>query len=964
MPPVIAVLVAITLTEAVVIGVTVISAVAGYNQAKKTAAAIEDEMRRQEEAQALLDKQAETESAFAGGGGVGYEPPVREDSKLMLKSAKAPRNVVLGRDRVSGPMACFFSFEQDGVLFHRFAVVLAGHESDAIESVWFDEDQLTIDGEGAVTAPEKYTDAGRPLFRINNYLGGATQQASVMLMDGAVRAGNESAWNGSRLGRGVTYVAIQMEANYDALSGVGIPNVSAVVRGVKAFDPRNNTTAWTRNPALLARWWLVDSIYSPKTNPDEIDLTELVASANVCDEIINFSPTAVDYRYCSDGTLNTNANPLANLEKIVGSMDGDLIWIGGKWQIIAGYYKAPTLHIDESSLGPGAISISPYAPTTQLINAISGQCKGPSTKYQSQGYPMVTSAVYQAEDGGELYERKDDFDLVNYPIRCQMITWQRLARARQQLALMLDCNLKAYNTSPLQNVTVSLAEFGYTNKIFSVRRRQFSGSHIEYSLQETGPGVWAWNYNDVDAVVDIPNTNLPLSQVVPSVLNIIASSGKDSLLKNKDGTITSRIKLNWDLVNSPYVRDGGRLDFQYQRVVDSVADIWINAVPISGDQTSAYLDPVIDGAVYNIRARAVNQIGARGAWSAMLTHTVIGKTEPPADVQTLEIDGSLLSWSSVPDVDLAGYTLRFNYGGNMAWGTATPINTGVITQSPFDWPLRPAGQVTVLIKAIDTTGNESLQATPLFTNLGDRYIANVVEEFDFYPAFLGDLTGGVRTGGQLVANSSSAFYPSGNQPFYPSGALPFYPATVYEAMVYVTETFLVSSALSGSLLTLLLTYEGTGLQIEYRSSRPDPTFGGDELEPFYQLDAEPFYGEDADWQPWPGQITATSDIYQFRVTIGSGTVRPKVMTMKVIVDALDIEETINNLSLAVGGTVLPYTKPFTVIKSIQATLQSGLSGAVNIVTNKTNPAAPVATAVNSSLVAVAGASGDFTLKGY
>jgi hypothetical protein len=184
MPPVIAVVAALTAVEVVTIGVAVISAVDTALQIRKNAKKMEEEMRRQEESQREYEEQQATESAFAGGGGISYEPEIREDSKLMLKSAKAPRNVVFGRDRTSGPMACFFSFEENNVLFHRFAVVLAGHESDAIESIWFDDDELTLDAYSNVIAPAKYTDNGRPLFIVNNFLGGSSQQSSTMLMDG------------------------------------------------------------------------------------------------------------------------------------------------------------------------------------------------------------------------------------------------------------------------------------------------------------------------------------------------------------------------------------------------------------------------------------------------------------------------------------------------------------------------------------------------------------------------------------------------------------------------------------------------------------------------------------------------------------------------------------------------------------------------------------------------------------
>lgn len=953
----------ISYADMILIGIALVGTAVTVSDNRKAARRMEEQMRRsQEAADKLARQQAE---AYGSGGGLGSIG--RDETKTMLKSSKAPRNVVFGVDRVSGPIACFFSAEAAGSLYHQFAVVLAAHECDAIEAVYFNEDELTLDSNNGVIAPIKYTQAGRPLFYIEKHLGQSGQTASTMLMAGAAAAGVPTSWDSSRKGTGICYVAINMEADWDALHAVGIPNVSARVRGVKAYDPRTATTAYTTNPAILARWWLVDSGYCPATLSSEIDEVELIASANVCDESVEFSEGVFAARYTANGFINTNANPLENLNEILAAMDGSALWLSGKWQLLAGYYRTPQLHIDESKLGAGTITISPYTPTSNLFNAISGQFKGAATKFQASGYGMISPAEYLAEDGGQRYEKKKDFSLVNEAARCQMIAWQQLSRARQQLAITIDCNLKAYDTSPLQNVTVSLAEFGYVDKVFEVRRRQFSGSHVEYSLQETGPEVWEWDYSKTDAVVAIPNVNVPAVLRVESLSGVAISSGTESLLIGTDGTIVSRIKLSWNAVASTFVRRGGYIEWQYRAAdTGSGAGAWLNAPKVAGTQTECFLSPVVDGALYEIRGRAVSQLGTRGQSTGNLSHTVIGKTEPPSDVAFLLADGTSLSWTEVDDLDLAGYVLRFNYGNNSAWGTATPINNGFITQSPFDWLQRPSGAVTVLVKAIDTTGNLSYLPAVLYTDLGDAPISNVVQSIDYHPAFNGTKTGCAIAGAELLANSSTRFYPADNQPFYPPDNSPFYPASLYAQMVYVTEWVYVNSVLAGSQATLQFDYEGEGLVIEYRTGSPEPMFGSDEAAAFFEPDADPFFGAQAEdaWQLWPGQTTSKDDIYQFRITIGSGVVRGKIVSMAFVIDAPDIEETVDNLAIDAGGTVIPLTKPFTVVKGIQATLQAGTSDAVNVLIDKTDNLAPVITAIDASLVAVAGASADLTIKGY
>ena len=959
MPPVIAFVV--LYAAQIAAAITIASAIYQAAEAKKQAKRMEEEMRRAQEA---ADRLAAQESVFSGGGGDGGGGSIREDSKIMIKSSKAPRNVVFGSDRTSGPMMPFFSYEQSSVLYHRFGVVLAGHECHAIDTVYFGEDALTLDAGGWVVAPAKYTHAGRPLFLIEKHLGTTSQAASPLLTEGAALAGTPTAWDASRRGVGVCYVVIHMEAHYESLYSVGLPNVSAVVRGVKAYDPRTGLTAHTTNPALLARWWLVDSIYSPLTLSDEINLPELIASANVCDESVEFSLGVFGKRYECNGVLNTNGNPLDNLEKIIGAMDGDAVWVSGKWQIVAGYYRTPNLHINESSLGAGAISVSPYTPTAQLINAISGQYKGPGSQYQPAGYGLIAPPAYQVEDGGQLFEKKDDMELVNDPTRCQMIAWQRLSRARQQLAIAIDCNLKAYDTSPLSNVTVSFAEFAYVNKVFEVRRRSYGGSHIEYQLQETGPEIWAWDYTQTQAAVVIPNVNVQVSLQVLPLTNVQITSGSDSLIVQRDGTVVSRMHITWDLSLSYFVKNGGQIEWQYRLAdVGSGAGAWLNAVKVAGNAVDLYIEPVLDGAVYDLRGRAISQVGTRGPATSIIQHTVIGKTEPPANVQTFTIDGTILSWLPVADVDLAGYELRFHYGNNGDWGTATPMTSGLVTESPFDMVVRPSGIVTLMIKAIDTTGNYSYIPALIVANLGDAPLANVVETITFDPTFAGTLENCTVSGGDLLAGALDSFYDNPAASFYGAETDPFYLTSAYGAMVYTTQDFYIGSALAGSIATLVIDYAGTSILIEYRLSNPDPLYGP-EGDSFYGNPSDEFYPGAGVWMPWPGQITATNDVCQFRITIGSGATQGRINAMSLVIDAPDMIESVNDLTVSSGGTAISYTSNFTAIKNIQATLQANGSGAITVEIDKTSPLAPTAKCFNSSHVAVSGATVDFYLKGY
>ena len=842
-----------------------------------------------------------------------------QDRTTVIRSPVVPRNIVLGRDRTSGPLAAWFTWGSVGQA-HTFAVVLAGHECDAVEEIYFNDDLLTLDGAGNVTAPAKYlTAAGLPLFSVEKYLGGPGQAASPTLIAAAAAAGVPTAWDATRIGTGVCYLVINMTADYDALGQIGVPNVSAVVRGVKAYDPRTGLTLWTENPAILARWFLVESIYSPPTLSGEINATELISSANVCDELIYITANTYAPRYTANGALNSAASPLVNLNHILQAMDGDAVWIAGAWQVMAGYYRTPALTLDESALSDAAITIQPYAPRASLFNAVSGTFIGPQYNYEATSYPLVQVAQYLSEDNGEELVSDVNFVLVNTSARCQMIGWQRLTRARQQLTVQLGTNLKGYDTAPLQNVTLNLAEFGYVSKVFSVRRRQFVGNQLQYTLQETAPEVWAWDANFPQADVDLPNTSLPDSHTVPVLTGITANSGTAQLILAGDGTVISRILLGWTLSPSTYVQDGGRIEWRYR--VQGATE-WLNA-RTDGTETALYLAPVQDGAVYELQGRAANAIGQRSAWSTLQLHTVIGKTAPPSDVISFAVNADgVASWAGVSDIDLAGYQLRWQPGNNRSWGNATPLHQGIITDSPYTIAIRPSGITSFMVKAVDTSGNESALPAVSVTQLGDPIVANVITAYDYRAnTWPGTITNASISGGNLVADADAtplAWDADEATAGWTLDTDAGWTVITYKPVTYLPSVFIVDPADAGVQLTLPSTISATAYLIEYRRD-------GDALG--WTTDAEPGWTTDTDlawlteaWLPWPGAVTAVPGRYEWQITTQSRDVQSTLSALTAQLDVSDQFENCGQVSILSAGTAIPTTKTWRAVTGIGLTL--------------------------------------------
>jgi hypothetical protein len=339
---------------------------------------------------------------------------------------------------------------------------------------------------------------------------------------------------------------------------------------------------------------------------------------------------------------------------------------------------------------------------------------------------------------------------------------------------------------------------------------------------------------------------------------------------------------------------------------------------------------------------------------------VQGLRAPPPDVTDLVINGEIASWTPVDVPDLAGYLIRFQYGDNAWWDTAVPLHTGVITESPYNLTRRPQGDVTVLIKAIDTTGNESVNAAAYRYGFSEIVVKNPVVTLDQHPTFPGDITGGTVSGGDLEADDLDEFYEPALGPMYLPEADPMYGTSQYGEMVY---EFGVASTEAG-ILVLQYSIAAETLLIEYQTGGSDPMYEPS-ADPMYEPTDEAIYGEFGEWAIWPGSLDfdGASEV-RFRLTLSAGLSQGVIYELTALIDAPEISEVVDDAAIGSGGTRLTLTNTYRVIRSVQLTVQSdGGSGVTPRVIDKNPTLGPLVEILNSSGTAVAGLL-DAEIRGY
>jgi hypothetical protein len=423
-----------------------------------------------------------------------------------------------------------------------------------------------------------------------------------------------------------------------------------------------------------------------------------------------------------------------------------------------------------------------------------------------------------------------------------------------------------------------------------------------------------------------------------------------------------RAIINWEVTG-----DYGFADVKISRGVPPVSDADITvATDIRG---RSYEILVEDNTQLNVEVTAYSSVGRHGKSAKVSASKLIAfaASKIPFDVEWFQIDGTIFRWAANEEVDIKGYVIRFHYGTNLSWGDANPFHLGYLTGNAYAPPSVPPGIVTFMIKAFDAAGLESENPAFIIKDLGDPHIANVLEVIDFEAdSFPGTVTNGTEIGSNLEANSSTSFYNvDENVSMYAQNdGDPFYKQDLFQQMIYETDEFGIITALAGSVASVEFTIQGVGLVIEFRNTGPNPIYGAD-AESFYGADADPFYDPPPDYSTYTGPFVIEHGAYQLRVTIGEGMTQAIIDHLTLTIDAPDIEDRLDNVSIGAAGTRLPITPDlFTSIKNVQLTLQSDGGSAITAeIIDKDTDLGPLVKCFNSVHTAVTGLV-DAVVKGY
>jgi len=251
-------------------------------------------------------------------------------------------------------------------------------------------------------------------------------------------------------------------------------------------------------------------------------------------------------------------------------------------------------------------------------------------------------------------------------------------------------------------------------------------------------------YDDSD--VTIPTNNVTsLTDEIPDVQSLALT---ERIVKLPDGTIENVIDVWWEKPNDQayFVRN-------YHSALVMISDDGGSSYRRVGVTTDRHFQIIGDLATeveYTVAVVSVDERGRENAVanSPSTTITMVGKSAVPEDVSSFLVnqdrDRIFFGWTEVSDVDIWGYEIKLG----ASWVTGRQV-AFVQGDSYISTNFKTGSSQKYFIKAIDTSGNYSENATQATVTVDSIPFRNLVTEYSEQTDWAGTKNGTEVTGNNL-----------------------------------------------------------------------------------------------------------------------------------------------------------------------------------------------------------------------
>ena len=683
-----------------------------------------------------------------------------ERGLLVNKQSNDSNIPVIYGERLSGGTRVFMETSGTDNTYLYMAIVMAEGEINDIEEIRVDDKAVTwasalSDGtEVEVGSGDSnfYKDS-TSLIKVEPHFGTDGQSASSILS-------TLSSWGSNHKLSGLCYLALRFKWNQDAFTG--IPKVQAKIQGKKVVAYNSSleaqTAAYSTNPAWCLLDYLTNERYGKGVAVSEINLQSFYDASQVCvTQVTPYSGASDINIFDTNTALDTSQKIIDNVREILKGCRGYLPYTQGKYSLIIETTGSASITLTEDDI------IGGYSLTTpdknEKYNRVIVGFVDPARNYQVNEvqYPAIDDSGYATADkhanmknadGGFLLEGRFSFSTITSQYQAEEMAEVILRRSREALTLGINVSFDAYDLAIGDIVNITHSSLGFSAKAFRVMGLTFNEDYtIGLSLVEYQANHYTWASKA--QVSSTPSTNLPNPFTIQPPASVTLD---DTLVEYNDGTVI--VALDVAIGASP---DSFVDYYQVEYKLSTDSDYIIYA---QGSGLNHRVLNVIDQKIYNVRVKAVNTLGVSSSY-VTATRTIVGAIEPPSDVTDFSCNilgqEAHLSWTQIPDLDLAYYQIRYSTltDGTGDWANSVSLVEKV--SRPATSINVPARVGTYLIKAVDKLANFSSNATAIISNVTGTQNFNAITSVSEHPDFDGTLTNTAIVDDTLRLDSSELF---------------------------------------------------------------------------------------------------------------------------------------------------------------------------------------------------------------
>ena len=498
--------------------------------------------------------------------------------------------------------------------------------------------------------------------------------------------------------RNTAILHVHLETS-DKLKG-GRPNMTCICRGKKVQiwngTSWSTTRSYSDNPAACIRDYL---ILKPQVGgcgylPADIDDMSFGEVYDYCGQFVSDGQGSTEERYGVSYVIDQKRAASDNLTELLVGFAGALIRSGSKLKLLVAKTQGVVASLDEDDITDLKVI---QKGLDQKINRFGIEYFDP-TQDDARILAWGSEDKVDQDERG-LVEQTLTIPSINRKTQASRLSNQYFYELKLcALSIEFTTSLNAIGQEIGDVIAVTHSLMGWTNKQFIIQRVEEDQRDVfKITAQEYNPTIYNDRYGATIQSFDYGTPPNPLAPV-SDASNIEVSESLYYL--HRDGTVGSDILLSFD----PPTDDSKIFLSHYQielkkgaedyKVIGTTTDTFFTIFGVEDEQT------------YKVKVRtvSVNGIVSDGVVSSDLT--VLGKLMPPSDVTGFDViqEGNFLrfSWDAVTDADLARYVIRKGSDWNSGQVIAERTDT-----TEFMYPVGEVGNVTFMIKAVDTSGNES-----------------------------------------------------------------------------------------------------------------------------------------------------------------------------------------------------------------------------------------------------------------